>query len=454
MSEEKKGHTPKTAISESDYPEQQNAVSRRQFNSAVAAVAAASTLPITAYSYTKVPSEGAEPMVEKEVLSTPNPESLDYFDRYRNAWTWSGTQKATHHNNCGLQAQCSFNLFTRDGKVLREEQAAIYPQINEKIPDFNPRGCQKGCGYSKFMTNEARLTKPLKRVGERGSGQWEEVSWDEALTAIANKMVDTLSERPSDAFVLDTAPNVWYASSQMMGMARFWQTFDAVLLDPGGSSGDDQQGFHATYGAYSGGRSADDYFYSDLIYLWNGNPAYTQIPLFHFITEARYNGAKIVAISPDMNASAMHADRWISVKPGTDAALALGMAQEIINGRKFDADLLREQTDMPCLVRVDNGKLLTKAHFKKGGDNEAVFEATHGTAPKYAGLDKVNPGSLILSGEMMLRFLGWTEAADRLVDSLEKTIQQKKVTYDLERQLNDASLLKCSEFGKAVADNI
>ncbi|PKL35404.1 MAG: isocitrate dehydrogenase (NADP(+)) [Spirochaetae bacterium HGW-Spirochaetae-1] len=88
------------------------------------------------------------------------------------------------------------------------------------------------------------------------------------------------------------------------------------------------------------------------------------------------------------------------------------------------------------------------------GDNEAVFEATHGTAPKYADLDKVNPGSLILSGEMMLRFLGWTEAADRLIEGLQKTIGQKKVTYDLERQMEGATLLKCSEFGKAVADNI
>ncbi len=88
------------------------------------------------------------------------------------------------------------------------------------------------------------------------------------------------------------------------------------------------------------------------------------------------------------------------------------------------------------------------------GDSEAVFEATHGTAPKYAGQDKVNPGSLILSGEMMLRFLGWKEAADRLILALEKTIQQKKVTYDLERQMQGATLLKCSEFGRAVADNM
>jgi isocitrate dehydrogenase len=88
------------------------------------------------------------------------------------------------------------------------------------------------------------------------------------------------------------------------------------------------------------------------------------------------------------------------------------------------------------------------------GDDAAVFEATHGTAPKYAGQDKVNPGSLILSGEMMLRFLGWNEAAGILLRAMEKTIKQKRVTYDLERQMKGATLLKCSEFGRAVAENM
>jgi isocitrate dehydrogenase len=84
----------------------------------------------------------------------------------------------------------------------------------------------------------------------------------------------------------------------------------------------------------------------------------------------------------------------------------------------------------------------------------AIFEATHGTAPKYAGQDKVNPGSVILSGEMMFRYLGWDEAADLIVSSLEKTIAQKRVTYDFERQMTGATLLKTSEFGKAMVENM
>jgi isocitrate dehydrogenase len=83
-----------------------------------------------------------------------------------------------------------------------------------------------------------------------------------------------------------------------------------------------------------------------------------------------------------------------------------------------------------------------------------VFEATHGTAPKYANQDKVNPGSVILSGVLMLEHMGWQEAADAIVRGLEKTISNKTVTYDFERLTTGAKLLKCSEFGKAIVDNI
>ena len=83
-------------------------------------------------------------------------------------------------------------------------------------------------------------------------------------------------------------------------------------------------------------------------------------------------------------------------------------------------------------------------------DTIALFEATHGTAPKYAGQDKVNPGSLILSAEMMLRHLGWGEAADLIIDGVNGAIQKGTVTYDFERLMDDATLLSCSEFGKAI----
>ena len=88
------------------------------------------------------------------------------------------------------------------------------------------------------------------------------------------------------------------------------------------------------------------------------------------------------------------------------------------------------------------------------GDGIALFEATHGTAPKYTGLDKVNPGSVILSGVMLLDWLGWSEAGQSIVEAISRTITQKRVTYDLERQMEGATLLKTSEFGAAIVENL
>jgi isocitrate dehydrogenase len=84
----------------------------------------------------------------------------------------------------------------------------------------------------------------------------------------------------------------------------------------------------------------------------------------------------------------------------------------------------------------------------------AIFEATHGTAPKYADLDKVNPGSVILSGEMMLRYMGWSEAADLIVKGMEGAVGARTVTYDFARLMEGAREVKCSEFGEAIIQHM
>ena len=104
-----------------------------------------------------------------------------------------------------------------------------------------------------------------------------------------------------------------------------------------------------------------------------------------------------------------------------------------------------------CAAQVGGLGLAPGANI---GDEAAVFEATHGTAPKYAGQDKVNPSSVILSGVLMLRHMGWTEAADLIEKGIEGAIDNKTVTYDLERQMDGATLLSCSAFGKAIVENM
>lgn len=131
----------------------------------------------------------------------------------------------------------------------------------------------------------------------------------------------------------------------------------------------------------------------------------------------------------------------------------------------FQQVLLRpDEYDVVCTPNLNGDYLSDACAAQVGGLGMApganiglpyaCFEATHGTAPKYAGQDKVNPSSVILSGVMMLEYLGWQEAADRIVKALERTIEKKQVTYDLERQMPGATLLKCSEFGGAIVRNM
>ena len=131
----------------------------------------------------------------------------------------------------------------------------------------------------------------------------------------------------------------------------------------------------------------------------------------------------------------------------------------------FQQILLRpEEYDVVATTNLNGDYLSDAAAAQVGGlgiapganigDGIAIFEATHGTAPKYAGQDKVNPGSLILSGVMMLEFMGWKKAAKLIVKGLEKAIKNKTVTYDFERQMKGAKLLKCSEFGDEIIKNM
>ena len=153
------------------------------------------------------------------------------------------------------------------------------------------------------------------------------------------------------------------------------------------------------------------------------------------------------------------------------------MAKEVENGKIIIKDVIADAFLQQILTRPSeydviatmnlNGDYISDALAAQVGGigispganinymtGKALFEATHGTAPKYAGLDKVNPCSVILSGEMMFRYLGWHKAANLIIKSLNKTFSQKKVTYDFARQMSNAQLLKCSEFGDALIENM
>src|SRR3972149_9759599 len=128
---------------------------------------------------------------DKKFIFQPPPLLSPGFEEYfRQKWTWDKVHLGTHNINCWFQQNCNFHVYSKGGKVIREEQVGNYPQTNSKVPDFNPKGCQKGCSYSEFMYSKPRILNPLKRDGERGEGKWKEVSWSDALTDIAGKLID------------------------------------------------------------------------------------------------------------------------------------------------------------------------------------------------------------------------------------------------------------------------
>lgn len=303
----------------------------------------------------------------------------DWRDVYRQRWQWDKVVRSSHWVNCWYQAHCAWNVYVKDGMVWREEQAADYPQIRPDVPDFNPRGCQKGACFSERMYDPSRVRHPLKRAGPRGSGKWQRISWDQALDEIADSMIDTIVEEGTDRVIYDLGPGI-SLGTQTAGQARLRVLLDSTNLDMNTEIGDGHRGAAETFGKIVFERSADDYFFSDLILCWGANPAYTQIPNAHFLTEARYKGAEFVVIAPDYSATAMHADHFIPVIPGADAALALGVAHVLVDGDLLDRDFIREQTDLPMLVRDDTKRFLRTSDLngRADADELCVHDANQG----------------------------------------------------------------------------
>ena len=357
-----------------------------------------------------------------------------FEDVYRGKWKWDSVAKGTHFVNCWYQRGCNWNVYVKDGVVWREEQAGIYEPIDPKIPDYNPRGCQKGACYSERMYDESRLRHPLKRVGARGKGGWKRVSWDEALNDIADKMIDVMVSSDGPGSIVWDQGTAQTNGGAGLAMLRTTLVLDTPVLDVNTEIGDHRPGVGVTMGKMTFCSSSDDLFHSDLILIWGGNPIYTQIPNAHFMTEARYNGAKIITIAPDYSASAVHADQWVPVKVATDAALGLSMAHVMIEEGIYNRKFVQEQTDLPLLVHVDSGRFLRESDMKSGGaEDRFYFYDSVTKAPVQASqttlaLEKLDPA---LEGEFEVQGVAGklkvTPVFARLREHLKQYVPEKAV---------------------------
>ena len=339
--------------------------SRREFIRATAASTAALLLP-------------GMSRAEKPVLTALNGDfdplrSYPYRgweDFYRKIWTWDKVVRSTHSANC--TGSCSWKVYVRNGVMVREEQAADYPRISEELPDYNPRGCQKGGCFVEYVYSAQRLRFPLIRAGARGEGKWKRATWDEALTLIAEKLLDNVYNHGPDtnaffSVIPAMSPVSFCAGSRLAHYLGgvFCSFYDWYCDLPPGEP--------LTWGVQTEACECADWFNAKYVVLWGSNISQTRIPDAHFGYEARYNGAKIVAVSPDFNSSCMHADLYFKIKPGTDTALALGAAKMLIDEKLIDEPYVKEQTDLPLLVRKDTKRFLRESDLKSGGKEDVFY---------------------------------------------------------------------------------
>ncbi len=302
--------------------------------------------------------------------------------RYRSEIAWDATKHVTHCVNCS-PGNCPFRAYIRDGRVLREEQSGTLPVIEPGVPDANPMGCQKGAAWSRTLDAPTRVPYPMRRKGARGGGEWERITWDDALTQIADAIIDTIQESGPEAIVhAGTAGEGGLSAGYLF--EKLINRIGGTTTDTNGDIGDFSVGLYETFGNAAACSSFDDWFHADLLLIWHRNPVYTAIPHYHYIAEARYRGAEVVTIAPDYSPSSIHADVYAGVRPGTDAALALSMARVIIDEGLMDEAFVRSQTDLPLLVRSDNGRFLRGADVEEGGRADQFYtwsRASGGIAP-------------------------------------------------------------------------
>jgi DMSO reductase family type II enzyme molybdopterin subunit len=381
-------------------------------------------------------------------------------DLYRKKWTWDSVVRGTHGTNCA--GTCAFNVFVKNGVVWREEQQGQYEQLGD-VPDFGPRGCQKGMRHHKYMYGDQRVLYPLKRKGKRGEGKWQRISWDQATTEIADKFLDYATQYNPECISYASGTQMSVKMASFASLLRFGNITGVTVPEFFSGVGDLPTGSHMTLGQVYTGDTFASVYKSKCVLVWMSNPAVTRIPDAHFFWEARYNGTQVIAISPEFTPTAMHSNLWLNPKPGTDSALAMAMAQVILSEKLYQPDYIKEQSDLPLLVRTDTKELLRKEHLSLYGllavadnvyymwnnkTNAMVRAPGTGRADMPIGRDRRKQGTLDL-GDIQPALEGrW------LVKTLDGEIEVTTVFEMLKEQCKDYEPEKASAITGVSADAI
>jgi nitrate reductase alpha subunit len=307
---------------------------------------------------------------------------------YRQRWQHDKIVRSTHGVNC--TGGCSWKIYVKSGVVTWETQQTDYPRTRPGMPNHEPRGCSRGASYSWYLYSASRIKYPMVRGGllrawrearktrppveawgaivsnpevaqsyktMRGRGGFVRSAWNEVSEMIAAANVYTIKTWGPDRVVgfspIPAMSMVSYASG-----ARYLSLIGGTLLSFYDWYCDLPPSSPQTWGEQTDVPESADWYNSSYVIAWGSNVPQTRTPDAHFFTEARYNGTKVVAITPDYSEVAKLCDLWLHPKQGTDAALAMAMGHVILREYFLDRrvayfqDYGRRYTDLPMLVRL------------------------------------------------------------------------------------------------------
>ncbi|MDC3413511.1 nitrate reductase subunit alpha [Aquibacillus sp. 3ASR75-11] len=313
----------------------------------------------------------------------------EWEDIYRQRWQYDKVVRSTHGVNC--TGSCSWNIFVKDGIVAWENQSTDYPTTGADMPEFEPRGCPRGASFSWYIYSPLRVKYPyirsvllemwresLAKTNDpvkawaaivenpthskryktaRGKGGLVRTSWEEVTQIIAANLIYTIKKYGPDR-ILGFSPIPAMSMISYASGSRFLSMLGSPLLSFYDWYADLPPASPQIWGDQTDVPESSDWFNSEYIIVWGSNIPLTRTPDAHFLTEARYKGTKIVNVSPDYAESTKFADNWLSVKPGTDGAVAMAMGHVILNEfyekNKTDsfATYAKKYTDFPFLVTL------------------------------------------------------------------------------------------------------
>ncbi len=326
----------------------------------------------------------------KEVVS-PNERKWEEF--YRNRFQHDRRIRTTHGVNC--TGSCSWEVFVKDGIVTWELQATDYPELEEGLPPYEPRGCQRGISFSWYLYSPLRVKYPYIRGAlldlwrdlrsrisdpvecwriitddihlgntykrQRGKGGFRRAAWDEVLEIIAAATISTIKQQGPDR-VIGFSPIPAMSQVSYAAGSRFLSLLGGVVMSFYDWYCDLPPASPEIWGEQTDVHESADWFNSRFIAVMGSNLNMTRTPDTHFIAEVRHAGAKLVVFSPDFSQVAKYADYWIPSNPGQDTAFWMAvnhvLLKEFYAERQvpYFVEYLKRYTDMPFLVQVEDGQ--------------------------------------------------------------------------------------------------